>query len=157
MKAFCTSDLKLPVKNFFDFIPDFELTPALRHLDLGEAVYVDGEGMPYFGFHAQLETFILPKGLTTVAYEETGFSESEMLKRVVLPEGLKTVYGFNSCPNLSGIILPESVERIDSFAFAGCKAISSLRIPSLVKEIDGSCFADCNISSFDVEANFITG
>ena len=111
-----------------DFIPDFELTPALRHLDLGEALYVDGEGMPYFGFHAQLETFILPKGLTTVAYEETGFSESDMLKRVVLPEGLKTVYGFNSCPNLSGIILPESVERIDSFAFAGCKAISSLRI-----------------------------
>ena len=136
-----------------DFIPDFELTPALRHLDLGEALYVDGERMPYFGFHAQLETFILPKGLTTVAYGETGFSESEMLKRVVLPEGLKTVYGFNSCPNLSGIILPESVERIDSFAFAGCKAISSLRIPSLVKEIDGSCFADCNISSFDVDEN----
>ena len=136
-----------------DFIPDFELTPALRHLDLGEALYVDGEGMPYFGFHAQLETFILPKGLTTVAYEETGFSESDKLKRVVLPDGLKTVNGFNSCPNLSGIILPESVEKIDSFAFAGCKAISSLRIPSLVKEIDGSCFADCNISSFDVDEN----
>ena len=136
-----------------DFIPDFELTPALRHLDLGEALYVDGERMPYFGFHAQLETFILPKGLTTVAYEETGFSESDMLKRVVLPDGLKTVFGFNSCPNLSGILLPESMEKIDSFAFAGCKAITSLRIPSLVKEIDGSCFADCNISSFDVDEN----
>ena len=136
-----------------NFISDFELTPALRHLDLGEALYVDGEGMPYFGFHAQLETFILPKGLTTVAYEETGFSESDMLKRVVLPDGLKTVFGFNSCPNLSGILLPESMEKIDSFAFAGCKAITSLRIPSLVKEIDGSCFADCNISSFDVDEN----
>lgn len=49
-----------------NFIPDYELTPALRHLDLGEATYADGEGMPYFGFHAQLETFILPKGLTTI-------------------------------------------------------------------------------------------
>lgn len=35
-----------------NFIPDYELTPALRHLDLGEATYADGEGMPYFGFHA---------------------------------------------------------------------------------------------------------
>lgn len=136
-----------------NFIPDYELTPALRHLDLGEATYADGEGMPYFGFHAQLETFILPKGLTTIGYEETGFSESDMLKKIVLPDGLKTVFGFNSCPNLSGIILLDSVEKIDSFAFAGCKAISSLRIPSLVKEIDGSCFADCNISSFEVDEN----
>ena len=136
-----------------NFIPDYELTPALRHLDLGEATYADGEGMPYFGFHAQLETFILPKGLTTIAYEETGFSESDMLQKVVLPDGLKKVFGFNSCPNLSGIVLPESVEKIESFAFAGCKAISSLRIPSMVKEIDGSCFADCNISSFEVDKN----
>lgn len=135
------------------FIPDFEITPALRHLDLGEATYVDGEGMPYFGFHAQLETFILPKGLTTIAYEETGFCESEMLKTVVLPEGLKTVFGFNSCPNLSGVVLPESIEEIKSFAFAGCKAISSLRIPASVKEMDGSCFADCNISSFEIDSN----
>ena len=135
------------------FIPDFEITPALRHLDLGDATYVDGEGLPYFGFHAQLETFILPQGLTTIAYEETGFCESDMLKTVVLPEGLKTVFGFNSCPNLSGLKLPNSVEKIESFAFAGCEAISSLRIPASVKEIDGSCFADCNISSFEIDDN----
>lgn len=43
------------------FIPDYELTPALRHLDLGEATYADGEGMPYFGFHAQLENLYSPR------------------------------------------------------------------------------------------------
>lgn len=134
-----------------NFIPDFEETPALRHLDLGEAIYVDGDGMPYFGFHAQLETFILPRGITTIGYEETGFSESDMLKKVVLPNGLKTVFGFNSCPNLADIVLPESVETIESFAFAGCNAISSLRIPASVREMDGSCFADCSIPSFEVE------
>lgn len=134
-----------------DFIPNFELTPALRHLDLGEATYVDGEGMPYFGYHAQLETFILPKGITIIGYEETGFSESDMLKKIVLPDGLKTVFGFNSCPNLSGVVLPKSVEIIKSFAFAGCSSISSIRIPSSVKEMDGSCFAYCNIPSFEVD------
>lgn len=135
------------------FIPDFEITPALRHLDLGEATYVDGDGMPCFGFHAQLETFILPKGITTIGYEETGFSESDMLKNVVLPDGLKTIYGFNSCPNLSGIVLPNSVEEIKSFAFAGCKAITYVRIPASVKVIDGSCFADCDISAFELDKN----
>ena len=134
-----------------NFIPDFEETPALRHLDLGEAIYVDGDGMPYFGYHAQLETFILPRGITTIGYEETGFSESDMLKKVVLPKGLKTVFGFNSCTNLADIVLPESVETIKSFAFAGCNAISSLRIPASVRELDGSCFADCGIPSFDVD------
>lgn len=134
-----------------NYIPDFMSTPALRHLDLGEATFVDGEGMPTFGFHAQLETVIFPKGITAIGYEKTGFSESDMLKKVVLPDGLKTIYGFQSCPKLSGIVLPNSLEEIKSFAFAGCKAINYVRIPASVKEIDGSCFANCDISAFELD------
>ena len=96
-----------------DFTPDFELTPALRHLDLGEATYVDGDDLPYFGYIAQLETFILPQGIKSTQEEfETGLSKSEMLKTLVLPEGLKSVGGFHSCPNLKDVILPEGLEEI---------------------------------------------
>lgn len=44
------------------WIPDYNESAAIRHLDLGDATYIDGDALPNFGFHAQLETFILPKG-----------------------------------------------------------------------------------------------
>ena len=136
-----------------DFTPDFEYTPALRHLDLGEATYVDGDNLPCFGYIAQLETFILPKGIKSTLEEfETGLSESEMLKTLVLPEGLKIVGGFMSCPNLTGLVLPEGLEEIYSYAFNGCTAITSIRIPASVSKFDGSCFARCEIKAYEVDS-----
>ena len=66
--------------------------------------------MPFFGFHTQLETFIFPQGLKSTIDDrefETGLSQAEMLKTLVLPKGLKAVGGFNSCPKLTGLVLPE--------------------------------------------------
>lgn len=137
------------------FISDSESTP-LRHLDLGEATYVDGNELPYFGFHAPIESFILPKGINST-YEEsegvTGFSDTKMLKRLVLPQGLKMVGGFNSCPNLTGLVLPEGLEEISSRAFCGCTSITHIRIPSSVEVLWGDSFAGCNIQGFEVAEN----
>lgn len=135
-----------------NFIPDYEFTAAIRHLDLGDATFVDGDELPYFGYHTQLETLILPHGIkSTLEEDDTGFSESESLRTVIFPEGLKTIGGFHSCPKLTGIELPESLEIIESHAFWGCKAITNIRIPASVKEMDGSCFAGCNITSYEVD------
>ena len=135
-----------------NFIPDYEFTAAIRHLDLGGATYVDGEELPYFGYHTQLETLILPHGIkSTLEEDDTGFSESESLRTVIFPEGLKIIGGFHSCPKLTEVILPESLEKIESHAFGGCEAITSIRIPASVKEMDGSCFAGCNITSYEVD------
>ena len=139
-----------------NYIPDYDLAAPLRHLDLGEATYVDGDCLPYFGYVAQQETIILPKGIKTTldkTESETGFSESEMLRKLVLPEGLKIVGGFNSCENLTDLILPEGLEEICSHAFCGCDAITSIRIPASVKVMDGSCFAGCNIKAYEVDEN----
>ena len=74
-----------------NYIPNYDLAAPLRHLDLGEATYVDGDYLPYFGFVAQQETVILPKGIKTTLDEgesETGFSESEMLKELTFNDKL---------------------------------------------------------------------
>ena len=139
-----------------NFIPDFDITPALRHLDLGEATYVDGEDLPYFGSHAQLESFVLPQGVKTTLYgieTETGLNDTDMLKTLILPKSIKTVGGFNSCTNLTELILPKGLEEIRSFAFCGCEAIKSIRIPASVKVIDGSCFAGCSIERYEVDGD----
>ena len=135
-------------------IIDFESAPLLRHLDLGEATYVDGDCLPFFGFLSQLETLILPKGIKTTldnGESETGFSESEMLKILDLPEGLKIVGGFDDCQNLTELVLPEGLKEICPFAFCGCKAITSIRIPSSVKVFNGSCFAYCDLKEYVVD------
>ena len=137
-----------------NFIPDYEYTAAIRHLDLGEATYVDGNELPYFGYHTQLETLILPQGImSTTDEDETGISESESITTIVLPQGLKTVKGFHSCPKLTGVVLPEGLKVIASNAFGGCKSITSIRIPASVKEMDGSCFSGCNIAAYEVDEN----
>ena len=136
-----------------NFIPDYEDSAALRHLDMGEATFVDGDNkcLPYFGYRTLLETFIFPQGITTVF--ETGFSDSDNLRTLVFPDGMKEVRDFENCDKLTGLVLPNSVEEIDSFTFAGCKALTSIRIPASVKIMDGSCFADCNITAYEVDEN----
>lgn len=124
----------------------------LRHLDLGNAVYVDGDDMPHIGYHPQLETLILPQGIkTTCPNYDYCFSDSETLTSLVLPKGLKTVRGFRDCPNLMWLELPEGLERIDANAFCGCESITSIRIPASVKKMSGSCFAGCNITAYEVD------
>lgn len=137
-----------------NFIPDYEDAADIRYLDMGDATYVDGDDLPYFGYHTQLETCILPKGIKSTIdgnETETGLSESEKLRTLVLPSELKIVGGFNSCSNLSGLVLPESLEVIKSHAFCGCDSITSIRVPASVKEMYGSSFAGCNIKAYVVD------
>ena len=134
-----------------DFIPDWDYTSALKYLDLGEATYVDGTELPDFGFHSHLESIVFPKGVEKIGDDTSCFSESDSLKYIILPEGLKIIGGIQSCPNLTELILPESVENIISFAFCGCESITSIRIPASVKTFDGSCFAGCRIKGYELD------
>jgi hypothetical protein len=63
------------------------------------------------------------------------------------------VKGFHSCPKLTGVVLPDGLEVISSYAFGGCKSITSIHIPASVKEMDGSCFSGCNIIAYEVDKN----
>ena len=139
-------------KDFDCLLYDKYNASALRHLDLGNAVYVDGDVMPSFGYHPRLETLILPQGIKATCPEFDYFiSGSESLTSLVLPKGLKTVQGFRDCPNLIWLELPEGLERIGANAFCGCESITSIRIPASVKKMSGSCFAGCNIAAYEVD------
>ena len=136
--------------------PDYENAAPIRHLDLGEATYVDGKELPHFGYHTQLETLILPKGITSTLISgehESGISDSQKLTTLILPKGLKRVRGFSNCSHLTNLVLPESVKIIDAFAFAGCTDITKIHIPASVKEMDGTCFADCDLQAYEVAAD----
>ena len=125
-----------------NFIPDYDESPALRILDMGETALVDNDGLPDFGYHPLLETLILPYNLQKVGVQiDSGLCESDSLQNLILPKGLKVVGGFMNCPRLTNLMLPESLEEIRSFAFSNCESITNIRIPASVRVEDGSCFA----------------
>ena len=141
---------------------DLADSPLLRHLDLGEATFISDHGeLTYLGYHTQLESLILPQGISSILASgeyEAGFSRSDMLKTLIIPEGVKILRGVIDCPNLVELNIPQSVEQIDSFAFAGGSSITSIRLPRNLNSIDGSSFAGCNISRFELDSenpNFV--
>ena len=141
--------------DYDNWCPDEEKSPALKHLDMGSATYVDGDELPWFGYRTHLESCILPQGIksTLEEMEDTGFENSETLKTIVLPEGLKGVGGFSWCPQLTDIHLPEGLEEIYFYAFTCCESIKSIHIPASVKSLDGSSFAGCGIAAYEVDSD----
>lgn len=61
------------------------------------------------------------------------------VEEVVIPDGVKEVYGFNKMPNLKSVILPNSVEKMG--IFCGLTALKRLDFPENLKEITMMSFA----------------
>lgn len=51
---------------------------------------------------------------------------------------------FAGCGKLSSVIFPQSLEKIDDFAFFGCAKLSKVQFPNSLKIIGESAFEECN-------------
>ena len=87
------------------------------------------------------ERIVLPEGLETMWKVFMGTD----IKSVYIPGSLKEIslYSFHGCRCLEEVIISEGVEKIESGAFFGCSSLKSVKIPASVKIIRGSAFADC--------------
>lgn len=105
-----------------------------------------------------LDTIVLPEGLEEIG--RAAFAGRPLSNGVVFPSTLKTIksnafsyccyypngnaYDVNvKCIGLKKIVLPETVERIDSAAFGGCQALESVEIPSSIRNISSYTFDRC--------------
>lgn len=117
-------------------------------------------------FHCSaLEEVYIPESVTKIG--EDAFRNSDKLQKVVLPDNLRTVprgcffncinlrfvnipknctliyrFAFQGC-HMESIALPETLERIMSFAFSDCTYIKSVVIPESCKKIDYGAFSNC--------------
>ena len=68
--------------------------------------------------------------MPVVLIKDGAFSESDVLKKVTVPEGIKQIgsMAFSNCPNLENVILPQSIEFIGSYAFSKCGKIKSINL-----------------------------
>ncbi len=70
---------------------------------------------------------------------------------VTIPYGIKTIGYYAFCPdgyyikesNITSVSLPESVERIEMFAFYGCDKLKTITIPDKVTVLPAGVFGNC--------------
>ena len=58
--------------------------------------------------------------------------------------GLRSIHGFWGCSNLTSVVLPNSVNTIESEAFMDCTSLKSVVIPNSVEHINGGAFRNCS-------------
>ena len=84
------------------------------------------------------ENLIIPSthnGNLIAAIEENAFYNFDMLKSVVIPDGIKTIgdSAFGGCDKLASVKIGNGVTKIGNNAFANCKALTEIEIPESVK------------------------
>lgn len=71
------------------------------------------------------------------------------VEKVIVEDGITSIgeYTFSFCPNLTEVILPDTLTYIGHFAF-GSSGLTSIVIPDSVMSLDTDVFSDCqNLSS----------
>ncbi|MBO5851196.1 MAG: leucine-rich repeat domain-containing protein [Clostridia bacterium] len=69
----------------------------------------------------------------------------ESLKVVTITKGtVLSDNAFNSCKNLTDIILPSELTEIGEYAFKDCDSLTRIRIPAGVTNIDAGAFFSCS-------------
>jgi hypothetical protein len=103
-------------------------------------------GTPWSAYKDDIKTIVINSGITNIGwYAFYGLP----VVSVSLPDGLKTIGNgaFKNCVNLKSIVIPNSVEAIDSDiedgTFSGCTALESVTLPSNLKSIQGGTFQFC--------------
>ena len=93
-----------------------------------------------------IKTIIFPNTILEIgngnAYGMNGFNDT--LEKIIFPNKLKKLGGFESCKILSSVKIPETVTEIESGAFFGCTELKETTIPEGVETIGYGAFDYCN-------------
>lgn len=126
----------------------------LTTVKLGENITTIGE-CAFYECH-ELDNVTIPDSVTSIG--RSAFARCFKLQTLKLGENIETIGGpeslgiidgvFCSCHQLSKIIIPEKVEKIEIYTFAGCPKLESITLPAGLKSFEASldgCSPDCVI------------
>ena len=127
-------------------------TKGLSYMELPDGNYAVSAGDALY-----LEEVIIPstyKGKLVTEIAQNGFCDAPNLKKVTLPDTIKSInyYGFCRCKQLDSINFPNGLKYIGQNAFQGCK-LKDVVLPSSVEKIESHAF----LWSYEIESVTIPG
>lgn len=102
------------------------------------------DGMTITGYYGDADQVILPSyigGLPVTTIGVDAFYDCSCVHTIVLPRLLKTILNsaFSYCPNLNEIEFPDSLQRIDYYAFYRCN-LGQVTLPSSLTTLGYNAF-----------------
>ena len=73
------------------------------------------------------------------------------IQKVVVNEGITSIWGFEGHTALTSVQLPQSLKKIEFYAFAGCTGLKNITIPKNVTESGGYCFKNSGVTTVTFE------
>ena len=112
-------------------------------------------GSRSFEFCKSLKTIKIPSGVTTIPFQ--CFNGCSSLESIAIPEGVTDIENeaFSVC-NLNALTLPESLEKIGSWAFYYNRSLKSINIPAKVKTIEEWAFTYCGLTELVIPEGVTT-
>lgn len=115
----------------------FKMCERLTSVEMGDSVAEIGGSA--FELCYRLASVKLSKGLKKIGM--SAFATTA-LTSVDIPAGVEELSGFNSCDNLTTVIIPEGVTSLGLAAFCDCQNLYAIEVPKSVKQIDVTSFQD---------------
>lgn len=114
------------------------------------------------GYTGNLNVVEIPEkidGLKVKILDFNFSNDKDNLERVTIKANVKKIPNnmFSECSNLKEVILPDTIEIIDKYAFYGCNNITTFKFPKQLNKIGDNSFCNCvNLSKIDVNENIET-
>ena len=79
-------------------------------------------------------------------YAKNLYIDGKEVTEIIIPESLSKInsYTFTHCNSLTSVTIPESVTIIGKGAFISCASLKTLYLPESLTQIDELAFGDCN-------------
>lgn len=97
----------------------------------------------------KIKSITLPRSLTVI--ERCAFDSCRYLQSIEIPDSVTRIedYAFNGS-GICSIVIPNSVTSIGDYAFSWCKNLRSITIPESVTSIGNYAFDDCGIREITI-------
>lgn len=92
-------------------------------------------------------------GVLVTGIGEKAFKSFNCITKITLPESVVRVdnYAFADCDSLAAVVFTDSVKELGIGVFYGCALINNVDIPTLVTKIPDECFFNCpSLSAIDL-------
>ena len=115
----------------------FENCRSLTNIDIPNGV--ESIGHSVFKHCICLQSLHLPDSVREIGTMHT-FAFCAQLQSITIPYGIRTIGGFGQCNRLQSVVLPDTIEQIDDFAFADCVALRHISLPPTITNIGCAAF-----------------